>query len=647
MKSKSKLKQFIKEETFNVKLDRARNNLSEAYKEIEAAKQLHEKKEIAKYYVKSLVEPGYKPEIGWDTVNKDKESKFLQAMGGKPFPLGNNLHGIELDVKAGGSQDKLWFYDYNEVWTTNQTRSLGYSIKSDKIMLFNKPGGTTTVGQIKLVGGKATFELTDAERAEIQAQTKEDAVDTSTIDTIQTILDWAGFIPVIGDFIDGINALIYFLRKKWFEGFLSLIAIIPIIGSGIKVGVKGTLKATGLAKVGPWIKKLWYGEAKYADKIWNAIAAGKAVSPAELKIIGNGLEGISKMTRRTTAGVRKIPFINTKPAIKQMEAFDNFIKNSVKSVDDLQAGAKATSKIVPDLQKAYRTGKRTPTNIINFIPRTFVKLTGRPLRRIRKLPFFPASKIERLAVGIEKGFAKDMLKTPEKLTGLWTYSFKNPKIRKEVEEKMLNRLSKLKPNEQTRIYNLLGDSLELGNPRNVNQFFSKLKGDPVGKELYNSLGMDLISHAKNTDSMPWVLYKSNNLNNLKTVMSKDMINGPILKQIEVSFAKNADVIWNELQEVGETLGLKNKREVNGIILPTITAATAEFLPGTYKQGLELKKYVDSDEVQDIIGGIKGVGTATLRSFGYDPEQYDAYNPEGEAIDAYNPEGESISSDKNK
>ena len=80
---------------------------------------------------------------------------------------------------------------------------------------------------------------------------------------------------------------------------------------------------------------------------------------------------------------------------------------------------------------------------------------------------------------------------------------------------------------------------------------------------------------------------------------------------------------------------------------TITAATAEFLPGTYKQGLELKKYVDSDEVQDIIGGIKGVGTATLRSFGYDPEQYDAYNPEGEAIDAYNPEGESISSDKNK
>ena len=92
----------------------------------------------------------------------------------------------------------------------------------------------------------------------------------------------------------------------------------------------------------------------------------------------------------------------------------------------------------------------------------------------------------------------------------------------------------------------------------------------------------------------------NHLNNLKTVMSKDMINGPILKQIEVSFAKNADIIWNEFQEIGETLGLKDKREVNGIILPTITAATAEFLPGTYKQGLELKKYVENKNATNTI-----------------------------------------------
>jgi hypothetical protein len=66
---------------------------------------------------------------------------------------------------------------------------------------------------------------------------------TAVLDVIQTIGDWAGLIPGYGDIIDCINAIVYFIRGKVFEGFLSLIAIIPVVGSVVKIGVKNGLRA--------------------------------------------------------------------------------------------------------------------------------------------------------------------------------------------------------------------------------------------------------------------------------------------------------------------------------------------------------------------------------------------------------------------
>ena len=45
----------------------------------------------------------------------------------------------------------------------------------------------------------------------------------------------------IGDALDVINAIIYFWRDKYFEGFLSLVAIIPVVGSVISLGVKSSI----------------------------------------------------------------------------------------------------------------------------------------------------------------------------------------------------------------------------------------------------------------------------------------------------------------------------------------------------------------------------------------------------------------------
>jgi len=65
------------------------------------------------------------------------------------------------------------------------------------------------------------------------------------IDDVQGILDYAGFIPGIGDFFDAVNAIIYLFRKKWILGGLSLVAVIPIVGSVIATPFKALHKLVG------------------------------------------------------------------------------------------------------------------------------------------------------------------------------------------------------------------------------------------------------------------------------------------------------------------------------------------------------------------------------------------------------------------
>ena len=54
---------------------------------------------------------------------------------------------------------------------------------------------------------------------------------TKVLDVASLVLDLAGVIPKIGIFIDALNIIIQLLRGKWILAGLSLISIIPIIGT--------------------------------------------------------------------------------------------------------------------------------------------------------------------------------------------------------------------------------------------------------------------------------------------------------------------------------------------------------------------------------------------------------------------------------
>lgn len=82
----------------------------------------------------------------------------------------------------------------------------------------------------------------------LQEQRK-DNLNENWIDNIQYVADFAGFIPVYGDIIDAINAIIYFLRGKPLQGFLSIIAMIPLVGSIVAVPFKVLFKVLGAVAV--------------------------------------------------------------------------------------------------------------------------------------------------------------------------------------------------------------------------------------------------------------------------------------------------------------------------------------------------------------------------------------------------------------
>jgi len=70
------------------------------------------------------------------------------------------------------------------------------------------------------------------------------------IDNIQLIGDFAGLIPVYGDIIDVMNAILYFIRGKFLHGILSIVAMIPIVGSVIALPFKALFKVLGAGSRG-------------------------------------------------------------------------------------------------------------------------------------------------------------------------------------------------------------------------------------------------------------------------------------------------------------------------------------------------------------------------------------------------------------
>lgn len=82
------------------------------------------------------------------------------------------------------------------------------------------------------------------------------------IDKVQSVMDWAGLVPGVGDIIDFINAIIYLGRGKEAMAFLSVVAIIPVVGSVVSLPFRALFKFIPIEAITKMISTILKGGGK-------------------------------------------------------------------------------------------------------------------------------------------------------------------------------------------------------------------------------------------------------------------------------------------------------------------------------------------------------------------------------------------------
>ena len=638
--NKTYLSKLIEQETINVKIQLIKEHI-----------------EIAREEHIQLLENAFKADRGLlseqtetDTTNwpekTAKTQEFLKSLGASEETRGSNLvaYDVTVTIPAGGEQTQTYknlftFYEDGSVYDFNLMARLGYEYDDSKklITIMSKnPAAIITLADSKplaTIDSKGKF--TNLAYAEQPKSTFDKPKEMPWLDTLQTVLDFAGLIPVIGDALDVINAIIYFWREKYFEGFLSLIAIIPVVGSLISLGIKGAFKgiktAIGgsklLSKVGAsnligrwWLK----GDPKAIKELADNLLATGTISATQLRQIEKSFGSLSNLLRSASKGIPNIP--GSKSVVKAIDDAADTLTLGRKGFDDALTAA---AKVAPDVEKVAATIWKTPKAVANA-------LTLGLLPRIKKMPWFPTKQLAAMGAETQARFITRSAQSPEKL-GLLT-KFGGAEQRRAVTSEyrsfyrsMSERKagSLLKQNKKTidnimqtnsslkRLFNKKGgidwDGM-LQSADKTEVFMKALKdADP---KLAEEFGKKLTDQAVAKNNILWNTFKESTANKI--------ISSQTSRALKTQFAKNVDWIWNELQMMGETLGFESSEHLGNVgIVPLTKWAVASSMPGTY---------ASMQATRDAVVGLSKAAKDTLNvaanAYGFQLSPLEEYPPLG-------------------
>jgi hypothetical protein len=640
--NKTYLSKLIEQETINVKIQLIKEHI-----------------EIAREEHIQLLENAFKADRGLlseqtetDTINwpekTAKTQKFLKSpsLHASQETRGSNLvaYDVTVTIPAGGEQKQTYknlftFYEDGSVYDFNLMARLGYEYDDSKklITIMSKnPAAIITLADSKplaTIDSKGKF--TNLAYAEQPKSTFDKPKEMPWLDTLQTVLDFAGLIPVIGDALDVINAIIYFWREKYFEGFLSLIAIIPVVGSLISLGIKGAFKgiktAIGgsklLSKVGAsnligrwWLK----GDPKAIKELADNLLATGTISATQLRQIEKSFGSLSNLLRSASKGIPNIP--GSKSVVKAIDDAADTLTLGRKGFDDALTAA---AKVAPDVEKVAATIWKTPKAVANA-------LTLGLLPRIKKMPWFPTKQLAAMGAETQARFITRSAQSPEKL-GLLT-KFGGAEQRRAVtsEYRSFYRLmsereagSLLKQNKKTidnilqtnsslnRLFNKKGgidwDGM-LQSADKTEVFMTALKtADP---KLAEEFGKVISNQAVAKNNILWNTFKESTANKI--------ISSQTSRALKTQFAKNVDWIWNELQMMGETLGFESSEHLGNVgIVPLTKWAVASSMPGTY---------ASMQATRDAVVGLSKAAKDTLNvaanAYGFQLSPLEEYPPLG-------------------
>ena len=557
-----------------IKISQTKNNLAEARKE------LANKKLLQEYYI-SKTTGTFTIEAPW-TENKQLDTYLTRLSKIKnnevtAFPNGSNAHGFEIDTV---DRDRLWIYNDNEIWSTGMVKSFGYTYKSGDnfLTIYNEPGAHKYLevdgkgdgfecGSLTYKNGNWKFVVTAEDAEPGYGDVEQEA---SVWDGIQTVLDVIGFLPVYGDFVDAVNAVIYFIRGKWFDGILSMLAIIPLIGSPLKVSIKSIYKGVQLRKLTQIVQKAWKG--KDSTAIFKELINSGAIHSGNFHLIGDGLDKLNDMIKSGNRFVKKIPGIkNSDAVLKELDDLETFMKNA--NIDMLAKTADTGASVGAAV---IRGGKRGAAGQIGSGVNALSdaeKILARTSRSIAKtltlniLPLFKSfstlnpKALKNLNRAVDQRFVRE-LAHPDKLAALMKTS--------------TNKIQ----------FDALDDILETYNGLRVgastpSELATQLRG--LGKKDIDAMAREMGAVITSTPGthMMHNAYKNDTLVNLKAYTSNDMIDPTVAwrKQFNFEYKKNIDIIWNEIHDIGEDVGIElrpgvdsfeNKvDEADGVVWPLV------------------------------------------------------------------------------
>jgi len=545
------------------------------------------------------------------------------------LPTVNTSLGINRSTNVGVNRDRVWVSDSGEYWSTNQGKEYGYRYNKNKnnLDILDDPGGNVVLGTVTISSGVAVFkpkvDPAKAKKAQKEKAAQETGGVTKTLDTVQTVIDWAGLIPFIGDALDIINAGISLYRitvrgeDKWVDFFLSLIAFIPIAGSVVSIGLKRAFKASQplFAKVNKLLKRSGNSHAD-AIALWDELVESGVLTPELLRKVGPGLEHLEDVLTSSYKPLKKyLPAETADKVIDQLRTLEKWLDTNGKAIDDLADASKRGSDA-----KKVGIGVDIPNPFTKSIDDIHLKL---PIlkqvssfidkinlpAKLSKTPWYPASKLDSIAKGLGKRFTKNMADPTKFATLLYTMPNKTTLLRQ-----LDNLVSNGITSGNAAFINaaLRGGTLQqlAKDPKGLRKFLDTLKtGGPKTADLYTNLVSSSVKHAKNTDSPMWHLFSQSAINNLQVVLSKDIVDASggfiagYFKHAKEAFAKRLDLIWNELQDITQDITLASPGE---IIYPTNKAAKVRSTPARTTTNI-MSTAKMGEPIGQVVGMVDGDG----------------------------------------
>ena len=511
---------------------------------------------------------------GMKTIDNGRKAELaLKALGARAIAYTQNPEELPSYVLRVYRDNQLTyvltFYSDGNVYSQIPP-SYTFKYENNGIALYLEDGKIYGTIKKDTASNRAVFipdaetaekEITPAEKEASDTEKKSGEEKWTASDWGHTALGIAGFIPGIGDAIDIVDATWYFIEGKYFDGFLSLVAVVPFVGSAVKASIK-----TGMAAFPGMIKlaKAAFKNPDAAAEFWKLCKKNDILTPSQLESVAEFMGDTARWLTKNKSGVigklRTMSANTMDPttinaALKNLE---DFLSKSAQSIDELTKTAKQASKLRPGAK--------------------LLKVKGETLNNIGKsmisLGFFKPANLDRMASVLSYRFAKQMASNPTHLNAL---------VRVMPNAKGFNSmLQNIKQRASANIKNNPVLKKQFDN-LNINNIDSFKKDFP---QVYEKMVKETLDFAQKNNNYFWLKFEDDALNRVGSLLSTGWF-GPegvhIWKEIRQNFwRKSANLIGNEVEDVKEYLYPETiDGSPDAIIGPAIKKLMKAHFPNAY------------------------------------------------------------------